>query len=385
MDANRTAPTLLLALVTLACAGGPGETPRVAEWSLSAEPTLVIGEDGTVEGELVRVVTALALPGDEVAVVDAGHSEIRVFDGAGRYLRTIGRKGEGPGEFSTQIEWAQIFGDTLLIYDASQRRITYLGADGTVHATLLPRPEGESGFATPLTRDAAGNWVVRNSFAMASLIGQNAGIPSGMWRDTIGIGLLPADGAGAVRYLLRSPGRPIIGVPEHRVAMPGRFSVQFNVTQLGGRLAIVDPDAATIRWFTPDGQEQALAPLGVPRRPLSRAMLDSLRATAMERSTSPRGRDIVEAQHSAEAAPSHLPVFRAVLPDGDDLLWLEEWQYGAPDSARYLVVNGTGEWLATVKMPPGFSIVTVGPDWVLGVHRDADGVPRVMRYGLVRR
>lgn len=369
----------------MACGPAGNEAADAPTWSLSAEPTLIIGEDGTVEGELVRVVTALPLPGDEVAVVDAGHAEIRVFDGSGRYQRTIGRKGEGPGEFSTQIAWAQVFGDTLLVYDASQRRITYLGADGTVHATLLPRPEGESGFASPLTRDAAGNWVVRNSFALASIVGQNAGVPSGMWRDTIGIGLLPADGAGAVRYLVRTPGQPIIGIPEHRIAMPGRFSAQLSVIRLGGRLALVDPDSATIRWFTPDGQEQAPATLAVPRRPLSPATLDSLRSAAMDGNTSPRGRDVAEAMHSSEAAPSQLPVFRAVLPDGDELLWLDEWNYSPPDSLRYLVVNGEGEWRATVTMPPGFSVVTIGPDWVLGIHRDADGVQRVMRYGLVRR
>lgn len=377
----QTGGLFLLALCA-SCAKG-SQRADAPTWTLSAEPTLTIGEDGTVEGELVRVVTALPLPGDEVAVVDAGHSEIRVFNGAGRYQRTIGRKGEGPGEF-TNISWAQVSRDTLLVFDASQRRITVLGTDGTVHATILPRPEGNAGFAMPLTRVPGGNWVVKNSFTQASLVSQGAPPPTGILRDSVGVGLLGADGLGSVTYFHRAAAQPVIGLPGG-IVMLARFSAPLGITALGGRIAVVDPELATIRWFTPDGQEQASAALAIPRLPLSTGTLDSLRGAEMERATSPRGREVAEAAHDPAAAPSHLPVFSAVLPDGNDLVWLEEWQYSRPDSARYLVVNGEGAWVATVTMPAGFKVATIGPDWVLGIHRDADGVQRVMRYRLERR
>ncbi len=382
--AARSIAGFLLSILMSACAGGATDDADAPEWSLSAEPTLTIGEDGTVEGELVRVVTALPLPGDEVAVVDAGHSEIRVFDGTGRYRRTIGRKGEGPGEFAN-ISWVQVSHDTLLIYDMNQRRLTLLRADGTVHATTLARPEGEATFATPVARAAGGTWVVRNSFTGARLVGQNAPPPTGVLRDTVGIGLLDATGTGPVAYFHRAAGRRLIGLPTGTYVSRFSRSAPQSVHTVGGRIAVVDSELARISWFTGDGQAQASAPLAIPRRPVVASTLDSLRGAAMEGITSPPEREAIGAMHDPQAAPTHLPVFQAVLPDGDAMLWLEEWQYAPPNSARYLVVNGEGKWVATVTMPPGFKAATIGPDWVLGVHSDTDGVQRVMRYGLVRQ
>jgi hypothetical protein len=253
-----------------------------------------------------------------------------------------------------------------------------------VHATILARPEGEATFATPVARVPGGLWVVRNSFTASRLVGQNAPPPTGALRDTVGIGLLAAAGTGPVTYFHRAPAQRVIGLPGG-IVMLSRFSVSLSSTVLGGRVAVLDPDSARLNWFTPDGQEQASATLAIPRRPLAARTLDSLREAEIAGATSPRGREVAEARHDPQAAPTHLPVFVTALPDGDDLLWLEEWQYAVPDSARYLVVNGAGQWVATVVMPPGFQAATIGPDWVLGVHRDADGVQRVMRYGLVRR
>jgi hypothetical protein len=368
----------------MACGPAAEETTEVPEWTLSAEPSLVIGEDGTVEGELVRVVTALPLPGDEVAVVDAGHSEIRVFDGTGRYQRTIGRRGQGPGEFAN-ILWAQLAHDTLLVFDMNQRRLTVLGADGSVHATVLPRPEDGATFAAPVARVPGGHWVVSNSVTAALLLGRNAPPPTGVLRDTVAFGLVDASGTGPVAYFHRVASRRLIGLPTGTYV--SRFSrlPPHRVLSLGGRIAVLDSELARIDLFTSDGLPLASAPLAVPRQPLAASTLDSLRGAALEDATSPLDREVIAAIHDPQAAPTHLPVFQAVLPDGDHLLWLEEWQYTPTSSASYQVVNADGESLATVTPPTGFKVLTVGPDWVLGVHTDADGVQRVVRYGLIRQ
>lgn len=379
----RWLPTLVLAL---ACRAG-GEIATVPEWTLSADPTLVIGEDGTTAGEFERVSTALALPGDEVAVVDAGASEIRVFSGSGAYLRTLGRRGEGPGEFNG-ISWVQLVDDTLVAYSSGQRRITMLALDGSMHATIIPRPAGEGVSASPLTRAGNGSWVVRaGRLRLAQQVAvqpEGAAPPSGVTRDTTGVGFLPVSGEGPVNFVVKIPGQPMVGVPGGPVGV-GAFSAPLAVARVGDRVAVVDLESGALWWFSAGGTEESRADIAVPRRPLPLAAVDSIRRAAMERSQSPREQAMMELMFSSEAAPPQYPMFRSLLADGTDQLWLEEWQLELPPSARYQIVGVDGSWRATVSMPIGFTPTAIGPDWVLGVHRDEDGLQRVMRYALTRQ
>lgn len=375
----RLLPTLVLAL---ACRAG-GEIATVPEWTLSAEPTLVIGEDGTTAGEFERVSTALALPGDEVAVVDAGASEIRVFSGSGAYLRTLGRRGEGPGEFNG-ISWVQLAGDTLIAYSIPQRRLTLLGLNGALLATILPQAEGASGFAFPRGRSPSGEWVVAVMVAAAASAAQGGGMPSGLVRDSLALGLLPATGSGPVGFFARLPSQPILGVPEANVGMLAPLFGMPQVVIAEGRMAVLDPNAGTLAWYSPTGEPQSAVPLGVARRPFASGWLDSARGASLDGITDQRRRLMIDAAMRSEAAPAEFPVFRSVLADDADQLWLEEWQLEAPSTARYLVVAADGSLRARVSMPGGFTPTAIGPDWVLGVHRDADGLNRVMRHGLRR-
>lgn len=64
-----------------------------------------------------------------------GASRIWIFDSAGVFVRTIGRRGEGPGEYGaiTRIRFRR--GDTVEIYSGDPRRRTVLGPDRSVVST----------------------------------------------------------------------------------------------------------------------------------------------------------------------------------------------------------------------------------------------------------
>lgn len=80
------------------------------------EPDLEIG---VVEGDPVYVFSFVAdartLPNGDVVVVDGGfqgtEQELRIFDSGGRHLRTIGRRGKGPGEFTRLTPLAGVSGE----------------------------------------------------------------------------------------------------------------------------------------------------------------------------------------------------------------------------------------------------------------------------------
>ncbi len=75
-----------------------GSVPTGGGWSIAAEPELVIGTfEGDPEYQLFQVEGALRLPDGRIAIGNTGSGEIRIFDASGVFLRSLGRKGEGPG------------------------------------------------------------------------------------------------------------------------------------------------------------------------------------------------------------------------------------------------------------------------------------------------
>ena len=73
--------------------------PLYGELTLKLEEDLTIGSDKD-ENYLFYKTWHLAVDKEgNIYVLDGGNDRIQVFDKEGQYLRTIGRKGQGPGEF----------------------------------------------------------------------------------------------------------------------------------------------------------------------------------------------------------------------------------------------------------------------------------------------
>ncbi len=128
---------------------------RLAPFTVDPEPMVTIGRsDGDEPYLLHRVYDALRLYDGRIVAGNSGSQELRVFSADGRYERSVGRRGAGPGEFSDygsiQLHrWA----DSLLATD-----------DGRVHVytealdSARTRPyDLTSGAARPFTRGVFGN------------------------------------------------------------------------------------------------------------------------------------------------------------------------------------------------------------------------------------
>lgn len=111
-----------------------GEPPQ---WSLEHVVTIGSVDDGPAA--FGRVVSVLADSEGAVYVADALAGEIRVFDQSGRHLRTIGRKGRGPGEFTSLYALAWL-GDTIAALDPGNARIELLSRDGSQVGSFRHQP-----------------------------------------------------------------------------------------------------------------------------------------------------------------------------------------------------------------------------------------------------
>src|SRR5690606_35560724 len=108
--------------------------------TLVLEPDLVIGTvHGPEELQFYGVLDIAVLHDGRILVSDRSGA-IREFSADGDYVRRLGRRGAGPGEF----EWPSsihIYGDTIALFDGQLDRFTELSMRGELLGTfpLSPR------------------------------------------------------------------------------------------------------------------------------------------------------------------------------------------------------------------------------------------------------
>jgi hypothetical protein len=116
------------------------------EWRLV--PELNIGRLDGEGADVFNSISGLVVDGDgRIYVLDRQASELRIFDATGAHVRTVGRSGEGPGEYSAAngLEW--LAPDTLIVADARGNRYTVLSRDGDFVRTMQ-RPLNFFGWIT---------------------------------------------------------------------------------------------------------------------------------------------------------------------------------------------------------------------------------------------
>jgi len=156
-------------LVSLACEGQPGPGAQV-ERRDSAGIEIILSDSPGWEGEegleldtrsALRIGTAMGeepylfsgplravhLSSGATVVLDEGLNELRWFDAAGRRVRSVGRSGEGPGEFVHPSTLLRLPADSLLVFDEAHPRVTLYDSAGDRAGTwnLEPPPAEMTG------------------------------------------------------------------------------------------------------------------------------------------------------------------------------------------------------------------------------------------------
>lgn len=85
-------------------------------------PVFQVGADEGEEWELLVGVRAVAFDdSDTMYVLDAGNFRVLAFDSAGRFLRQIGRRGDGPGELAAPTSLAVTADGMVVVADIARR------------------------------------------------------------------------------------------------------------------------------------------------------------------------------------------------------------------------------------------------------------------------
>jgi hypothetical protein len=124
--------------------------------TVKAEELWRIG--GFDDDEIFGVITDVVADDDgNFYLLDSQLNEIKVYSGDGEYLRTIGREGEGPGEFRGAFNMFRVPGGNIGVMQTFPAKVVVLTPDGDP-ADDFPLPEVEvEGFRVLLGAQYAGD------------------------------------------------------------------------------------------------------------------------------------------------------------------------------------------------------------------------------------
>lgn len=302
-----------------------------------------------------------------VAILDFGRQEVRVFTANGTPIRTLGRKGRGPGEFELANGIAALGDGGLVVFDPVNARLTLFDAGGRF-VRVVPF----SGFGYYFRWDG----VVLPDGRTADI----SMVPSKQANDTK---------AGIVRRSLtanKSDTLPLPACPEPPKYEPYIFK--------GGSAGV--PNAPSVRrtidprgaiwcaasnayeiWRIPFG---ATAPNRIVRgrataEPFTDAEQEEARAALQEFADKAGGGTIDRSRF-----PKTKPLFSALAVDDVGRLWVLRH---AGTMSVFDVFGSGSTPLATVPLPvgiSGFGRIVVQKGVLTAVAEDDDGVDRVVRF-----
>lgn len=352
-------------------------------WSLAVEPRITIGSmDGPEATQLYRVRGALVLPDGRIAVANDGSKEIRIFGADGTHLESMGREGEGPGEFSSVI-LAGRSGDSLVVLDRRLRRVSLVHPDaGFVRSFLV----GDAVASYPL-----GGWFFETGSVLIRDLPLDDATVSGDGLQRAPIPFKSCDMYGALRTDFGAfPGAEQItvirevegGIASFLLSVPYGKSPQIAVAR--DQLFFGGQDAFEIKLFGSDGTLRRIVRLNRAAVPVTDADLEAyiqVEVGGMADENEARNR-----RQDLERMPrvEHQPAHGAIYADEAGYLFVEDFREPGNERPVMNVFDPDGKLVGRFELPAGIQVLEIGADHMLGLHRDEVEVEYLHLYDLSR-
>jgi len=281
-----------------------------------------------------------------IYVLDWMARKILVFDQSGKLLRTIGRKGQGPGEFERPMD-ISIFGNRLMVHDL-ERCISFFTLDGEYIRSIT-------------SNDVLGIWDVYcdsigNIIADTSQLDlKNLGKPKHVYRKY-------DHNLNLIFQFAESPGPSELG-PNNPFSAFGSIAVDQENNIIFGY-----PDGYTIDIFNSDGRlvkkiEKEYAPDELSSQDKREMKADN-----------PGSRSI--------DYPKYKPPFRRFFIDDKGRIYVGTWRNsGRKDSYYYDIFDPEGRYLAQINLKEKPILSREGK--LYSIEKNEEGFQFVKRYKMI--
>lgn len=353
---------------------------------IGASEDLRIGSDSAAEYSFTMIRQGVVDKTGNIYVLLPREAKVRVFSASGRFLRTLGRKGQGPGE----MMWPLAMGwraDTLWVRDVELYRVNLISSTtGNPLRTILDRmPMGKGRYVSgpPAALLSDGSLLGVGDFP-STLVSNRQITSVPMMRFFEGgqegheIRILTLDNLYGDHP--PTPTQPGVHFQQRLSDAP-----LWHVAHDGSAIALVDRlvsrDRAKGRYTV-----TIVGPAGVTLRQREieyapKALSRSLRESVIQQTLNQFGRSNMRLRPEVVFTPAYLPPVTELFLATDGRVWLKR-EFSTAPTTTWDVLNRELQPMGTVTLPTDFKMLAVDGDRIWGTRIGEVDVPFIVRYSL---
>jgi hypothetical protein len=370
-------------VVAVAALGSTAHLEVRAQESSSLIATIGV-EDGAPEYTLGLIAGVAISKHGEIVVLDAGWSQVRMYDQSGRHLRSFGGSGEGPGEFRFPTS-LQVSDDHVRVFDRPLRRITTFTLKGELVSTEQMDAVSVD-FLIPLRFDHKLGGQVSSINTMPEMVSLARQPRSTIVREAANLRSLTDQfialyhTSQRVDTIIRYDHGAIFRYVEEGVGLAHAFLGEGASWAVSGDsiIGVVDAYQGHVRIF--DVTEEGLAVVKngrVPIRPRELTPGEWATADAAGGGKSHSSRRVLHLD-----GPRYLPQLGGAAFDDSGTLWIrrsepEIFADSVPSRWVYLGIPRGSQPQSVLSLPYGFVLKAVHGDVVVGIRVKELGVQTI--------
>ena len=312
-------------------------------------------------------------------VVANNGDQLCYYDGRGSFVKKVGRKGAGPGEFVDLAQASLYRGDSIVTKDPIQRRVSVFG------------PAGEIGRQFPILKpDTLGNPGGLLAFLNGDFLQAFNEVTTmapqkeakTFYQQLVHVSAAGANGNRVLRivegehFVQATP--PEMGGTAYWNLQWGRATA-WSVTPTG--FIAGDGGDNVVTEYTTGGAPSVRHVTPLTRKPVTPEVISRYKRASIS-AAKPASLPLTQKKVDEMPYPAEMPAYNALIADHAGPIWVQSY----PDStgSYWLRLDPATTTTRAFKFPPKFRLYAVRADRACGVGRDDDDLQTVYCFTVPR-